>query len=396
MIRMHSRAPWRHAIALGAAALLAAGCGDKPTEEKKVAGKPALTVTTVRPAQAMLPVMLAANGNLAAWQEASVGAEAGGLRIAEVLVNVGDRVKKGQVLARFTAATLQAEASQARASLAEAEANAAEAANNADRARSLRTTGALSASQINQYLTAEKTAQARVEAARALLNAQQVRLTQSEVHAPDDGVISARNATVGAVVGNGTELFRLIRKGRLEWRAEVTSTELGRITPGTMAIVTAASGARLEGRVRMIAPTVDPQSRTALVYVDVKPLPGPASGSARAGMFARGEFDLGALPTLTIPQQAVVVREGFNYVFRVNPDARVSQVKIQTGRIAGDRVEVQAGVTPADRIVASGGGFLNDGDLVRLADGPEAAGAGARPASAPAAAASAAASTAKK
>lgn len=396
MIRMHSRAPWRHAIALGAAALLAAGCGDKPAEEKKAAGKPALTVTTVRPTQAMLPVMLAANGNLAAWQEASVGAEAGGLRIAEVLVNVGDRVRKGQVLARFTAATLQAEASQARASLAEAEANAAEAANNADRARSLRTTGALSASQINQYLTAEKTAQARVEAARALLNAQQVRLTQSEVHAPDDGVISARNATVGAVVGNGAELFRLIRKGRLEWRAEVTSTELGRITPGTMAIVTAASGARLEGRVRMIAPTVDAQSRTALVYVDVKPLPGPASGSARAGMFARGEFDLGALPTLTIPQQAVVVREGFNYVFRVNPDARVSQVKIQTGRIAGDRVEVQSGVTPADRIVASGGGFLNDGDLVRLADGPEAAGAGARPASAPAAAASAAASAAKK
>jgi RND family efflux transporter MFP subunit len=357
---------FRFASVLALAVVLAA-CGDKPDEKKAaVPAKPALTVSTTTPQQGMLPVTLAANGNLAAWQEASVGAEAGGLRIAEVLVNVGDRVKRGQVLARFSASTLRAESAQAQASLAEAEANAAEAANNAQRARSLQQTGALSASQINQYLTAEKTAQARVEAARALLNAQQVRLTQSEVHAPDDGIISARNATVGAVVANGAELFRLIRQGRLEWRAEVTASELGRITTGTSAIVTAASGARLGGRVRMIGPTVDPQTRTALVYVDVTPLPGPAAGSARAGMFARGEFELGAQPTLTVPQQAVVIREGFSYVFRVNPDNRVSQVKVELGRMAGDRLEVKGGLAPDARIVASGGGFINDGDLVRV------------------------------
>ena len=131
----------------------------------------------------------------------------------------------------------------------------------------------------------------------------------------------------------------------------------------------------------MIGPTVDPQSRLALVYVDVSPLPGPASGSARAGMFARGEFDLGAQPALTLPQQAVVVREGFSYVFRVNPDNRVNQVKVQIGRIAEDRLQVLSGVTADMRVVASGGGFLNDGDLVR---GVEAsAQTAARPASAP-------------
>ncbi len=357
----------RRCVALLAAASLLAACGDKPAEPKQTVAKPALTVTTVTPQQGLLALKLAANGNLAAWQEASVGAEAAGLRITEVLVNVGDQVRQGQVLARFAADTLRAEAAQAQASVAEAEANAAEAANNAQRARSLQTTGAMSASQINQYLTAETTARARVEAARALLNAQQVRLGQTTVRAPDDGVISARMATEGSVVGSGAELFRLIRKGRLEWRAEVTSAELGRLTVGTTAIVTAASGARLEGRVRMIGPTVDPQNRTALVYVDVRPLPGPAAGSARAGMFARGEFDLGAVPALTIPQAAVVVREGFNYAYRVQPDNRVNQVKIQVGRIVGDRVEVQSGLGPTDRVVASGGGFLNDGDLVRLA-----------------------------
>ncbi|HEY8360913.1 MAG TPA: biotin/lipoyl-binding protein, partial [Ramlibacter sp.] len=140
--------------AVPAFVLLLAACGGDAKPEAKAAGKPALTVTTTSAVQAMLPVTLAANGNLAAWQEASVGAEANGLRIAEVLVNVGDRVRAGQPLARFASDTLRAEAAQARASLAEAEANAGEAANNAQRARTLQQTGAMSASQINQYITA--------------------------------------------------------------------------------------------------------------------------------------------------------------------------------------------------------------------------------------------------
>ena len=364
-----------------AVATLAMQAGSSRAAEEKKSVKPALTVTTTVPQRVSLPVRLAANGNIAAWQEASVGTESGGLRLTEVRVNVGDRVAKGQVLATFASDTLGAEAAQARASLGEAEANAANAVADAERARSLQATGALSASQINQYLTAEKTARARVEAARALFNAQQVRLGQTQVRAPDSGIISARLATVGAVVGNGAELFRLIRQGRLEWRAEVTATELGRITTGTTATVTAASGARLAGRVRVIGPTVDPQTRSALVYVDLTPLPGPASGSARAGMFARGEFDLGAVPALTVPQPAIVVRDGFSYVYRVNPDNRVSQLKVQTGRFEGGRVEIVSGLPADARIVASGAGFLNDGDLVRLADAP------ARPATAAASAA---------
>jgi RND family efflux transporter MFP subunit len=341
--------------------------------------RPALTVTTVQPQRESLPTTLAANGNIVAWQEASVGAEAAGLRLTQVRANVGDRVRQGQVLAVLSGDTVQADLAQSRAALAEAEAAAAEAANNAQRARTLQGTGALSASQINQYLTAEQTARARVEAARAQLQAQRVRLAQTTVNAPDSGIISSRTATVGAVVAPGTELFRLIRQGRLEWRAEVTSSELGRLTVGTRALVTAASGARLEGRVRMIGPTVDPQTRAALVYVDVKPLPGMAA-SARAGMFARGEFDLGAAPALTVPQQAVVVRDGFSYVYRVNPDHRVTQVKVQTGRMAGDRVAIVEGLAPEARIVAAGAGFLNDGDLVRVAEQP------ATPALAPASA----------
>ena len=336
-------------------------------DDKKAAQpKPALTVTTVVPQQGQLGIKLSANGNITAWQEASIGSEAVGLRLAEVRANVGDVVKTGQVLATFAAESVLADVAQAKASLMEAEANALDAAGNAERARTLQTSGALSAQQINQYLTAEQTAKARVESAKAMLTVQQQRLKHTQVLAPDSGIISARAATLGAVPGNGMELFRLIRQGRLEWRAEVTSAELGRITAGTLATITAANGAQIKGKVRMVAPTVDPQTRAALVYVDLPATPNTAS-SVKSGMYARGEFELGSTAALTVPQTAVLIRDGFSYVYIVGADNRVTQTKVQTGRRAGDRVEV-AGVTADAKLVASGGGFLNTGDLVRLAD----------------------------
>ena len=356
-------------VAAGAYLLLAPSGDRKP--EAAAAPKPALTVTAAQPEQTRLPIRLSANGNIVAWQEAIIGSESSGLRLTQVLVNVGDTVKAGQVLARFSGDSVLADVAQARASLVEAQATAADAAANAARARTLQNSGALSTQQINQYNTSEQTAKARVAAAQAVLDAQQVRGNNTQVLAPDNGVISARNATVGGVVASGAELFRLIRGGRLEWRAEVTSTELGRITTGTTATVLAASGAELKGRVRMIAPTVDPQTRSALVYVDLPSALGKAS-PAKAGMFARGEFDLGASSALTVPQPAVVVRDGFNYLFRLGTDNRVSQIKVQTGRLAGDRVEITSGLAPDARIVVNGAGFLNDGDLVRVAEITEA------------------------
>ena len=324
--------------------------------------KPALTVSTTQPTASTLPLTLAANGSVVAWQEAIIGAEATGLRLLEVRANVGDVVRRGQLLARFSPAAPQAEVAQARANVLEAEATAAEAAANADRARSLQSTGALSASQINQYVTLEKTAQAKVAALRSALNSQQLRLGFAQVLAPDDGVISARTATVGAVVGNGAELFRMIRQGRLEWRAEVTSNELGRITVGMPARITLPGGQSTSGTVRMVAPTVDLQTRTGLVYVDL-----PKAGTAaKAGMFAKGEFSFGSSNALTVPQQAVVVRDGFSYIFQLGADQRVVQRKVQVGRRVGERIEVM-GVAPEAVLVASGAGFLNDGDLVKVA-----------------------------
>jgi RND family efflux transporter MFP subunit len=358
--------------------------GKSEQQSKQQTQVPALTVTVAQPSNAQLPITLVANGNIAAWQEAIIGSESNGLQLTEVLVNVGDKVHRGQVLAKFAVATTQAEVMQARANLMEAEANAADAKNNAQRAQTLSNTGALSTQQINQYLTTAQTAQAKVEAARASLQAQEVRLQQTRVLAPDDGVISARSATVGAVVGAGTELFRMIRKGRLEWRAEVTSSELGRIKIGTPASVIATNGTRIEGRVRMIAPTVDLQNRTALVYVDL-PQAAPGVSPARAGMFASGEFELGMSDALLVPQQAVVVRDGFSYVFRLQPDHHITRIKIEAGRRVKDMIEVVSGIDGKAQLVASGTGFLNDGDLVKVVATPAAVEQTTAPAAAPAA-----------
>ena len=342
-------------------ALVYSGASRAADEPRAGQTRPAMTVTTAQPQRTPVPLRLAANGNVAAWQEAIIGAESNGLRLTDVRVNVGDMVKAGQVLATFSAETVQADVEQVRASLLEAQAHAAEAAANADRARSLQATGALSQQQIQQFTTAEQTAKARVEAAQAALKAQQLRLKYTQVVAPDSGVISARTATVGAVVGAGTELFRMVRKGRLEWRAEVTSTELRRIAAGARVNVTAASGATAEGTVRTIAPTVDPQTRNALVYVDL-----PQNTDFRAGMFARGEFALGSSDALTVPQEAMVVRDGFSYVFVVGDDQRVQMRKVQTGRRVADRVEVLSGLDATAPVAVRGAGFLNDGDLVRV------------------------------
>jgi len=341
----------------------------KPVAE----AKPALTVSVVQAHSSTLPLKLAANGSLAAWQEASVGSEAGGLRVQELLVGVGDSVKRGQLLASFAAESVQADVALSRATLAEAQANAAEALANAERARAVQGTGAISAQQVSQYLTQEQTAHARVALAQAQLDAQLLRLKHTQLLAPDDGIISARTASVGAVVGAGSEMFKLIRQGRLEWRGEVTSAELGQVKAGASVLVTAAGGAQARGRVRMVAPTVDAATRNGLVYVDLLPAASGTAGSLKPGMFARGEFDLGSSGALTVPQTAVVVRDGFSYVFRVGADSKVTQLKVQVGRGLGNQVEVLAGVKPDERIVASGGGFLSDGDKVRVVDGAPAA-----------------------
>ena len=356
------------AVAAACGLLGLAGAGSAQDKGgAKPAGKPALTVTTITPQRIDMALNVQATGSLAAWQEAIIGAESGGLRVAEVRANVGDTVTRGQVLAVFAPETVEADLAQARAGLAEAEATLADARANAARAKEVEASGALSQQQVAQLLTAAKTAEARLLSMRAQVTAQELRLKHTAVHAPDEGSISARTVTLGAVLPQGQELFRLIRGDRLEWRAEVTSSEVARIRPGQAVTIVSATGATATGRVRVIAPTVDPQTRNALVYVDV-PAAAVRGGGFKAGMFARGEISIGSASALTLPLAAVSLRDGFSYVFVLGAGDRVSQVKVQIGRRSGERVEVIGTLKGTERVVATGAAFLAEGDLVRVVE----------------------------
>jgi len=354
----------------------------EPAASAAAAGRPALTVTVVAPQKQDWPLQLQGSGGIAAWQEVVVASEVGGWRIVEVAAQVGDVVKRGQLLARLSTDMINAEIAQTRAAITEARAVLAEATANADRARELKRRGVYSRQQTQQILTAEETAKARLASLEARGKSDQLRLAQTRIVASDDGVISARNALEGAIAQPGQEMFRLIRRGRLEWRAELSAADLSRVKPGMAASLTTPGGQTVAGKVRMVAPTVDAATRNGQVMVDLA-----ASADAKPGMFARGTIDLGTTTGWTLPQSAVVLRDGYSSVMRVGADARVSQLKVVLGRRSGDRVEIASGLPSDARVVANGGGFLADGDLVKVVEAASPAAQSARPAASAATAA---------
>lgn len=322
---------------------------------------PSLTVTTISLKRASVPLHIPAVGNIMAWQEAIIGSETNGLRLAEVKVNVGDWVKRGQTLAVFVSEIVEADLDESEAAYSEAQALFTEAESNANRARVLNATGALSNQQIEKLLITEKTARARLNALKAVAQKQRIRLAQTKVLAPDDGVISSRTATIGTVLSPGQELFRLIRQNRLEWRADVASQDTSQLSIGQVALVTPNGGKPIKGKLRVIGPQADSISRNVTVYVDI-----PSSANVRAGMFARGEFQIGTSQVLTLPITTVQHRNGANYVFCVDQNFKVTQKAISVGRRFGELFEVVSGIDSTAVVVEAGGAFLNDGDQVKV------------------------------
>ena len=316
----------------------------------------ALTVTSARSHQAVWPVTIKASGTIAAWEEASIGTQIGGYQLVDVRVNVGDTVKKGQVLARFDRSLLLADQDQLQAS-------ADQAAANRDRALKLKSSGAMSDQDVLQSVTQSKTADAQLAAKR-------LQLRYADVVAPDDGVISARTATLGAVIPIGQELFRMIRQGRLEWRGELTPAQLSQMAVGQPISLTLPDGSTARASVRQLAPALAAESRLGIVYADLAP-----DSGARAGMYVDGQIVLQESPALVVPVESVIIRDGRSYVVKVDGATRTPGVTlqpVQVGRRMAREVEVVTGVKLGDQVVVRGAGFLNDGDTVTLAATPDA------------------------
>ncbi|HEX4843920.1 MAG TPA: efflux RND transporter periplasmic adaptor subunit [Limnobacter sp.] len=347
------------------ALLVACSPSSSPEESSSDApqGKPSLSVQMVEAQIRTWPVALTVNGSVAPWQEAVIGSQLSGIPIAQLLAQTGDAVKKGQLLAQFDQAPVLADLAQAKGAVAEAQAVHEQARFNAELIRGLENTGAVSAQERNQILAAEKSALARLQSAKAAQTQQEIRLTNTRVVALDDGVISARNATLGAVPNPGEPLFRLVRQQRLEWRAEVTAEELVQLRVGMPVRIQHGEGT-VQGKVRALGPAVDAQSRIGLVYVD---LPGAYGQGLRPGMFVRGQFVLAEQEALLVPQSAVVERDGFTYVFVLQAGSnQVQRIKVKVDRSTGEWVRVLEGLQAGQAVVKTGVAFLADGDLVKV------------------------------
>lgn len=347
-------------VALGLVVWRILSGGTESSEDARTAS--ALTVQVVAPQTQTWPQTVVASGPLTAWQEVVVSPETGGLRIAELLVDVGAKVERGQLLARLADDSVRMDLRKQEAAVAQAAVSLDQAASDLKRARVVEDSGALSEQQFEEYRVAEAKARASLSSARAELDAINLELKQTRIVAPDDGYVSSKSAVLGNVVNAGAELFRLVRKSRVEWRPELDASQLSLVQTGQSVGVVLPSGAQVLGEVREVGPTLSEKTGRATVYVSL-----PTDNAARPGMFANGEIALESKSAVTLPQSSIVSRDGRSYIFLVDAQDKVSGRVVTTGRRQGDRIEILTPIDGKARVVASGGAFLSENAQVTVA-----------------------------
>lgn len=361
------------AVLTVALALAGCGAGDKAAKEaeSKAGGGSSQTVTVAAAVLENLPRTVTASGTISAWEEVPVGAETGGLTATGVYVDEGTYVRQGQRLVQMNDALLRAQLRQQQAALETARANAARDQAALGRAQELKERGFLSQASLDTALANQRASSANVSAAEASLSETRTRLSQAAIKAPVSGLVISRSVTRGQIISPGSELFRIVRDGRLELDAQVPETELALVRSGQTAVVSSDQVGETTGRVRIVTPEVNPQTRLGIARITL------TGGGFRPGMFARARIDVGTQPAVTVPTAAVLYRENRAGVFLLDGEgrARFRPVTILT---RGEQRTAVTGVEAGARIIVSGAGFLGEGDRVRVAPAT-------RPAAAPAA-----------
>jgi RND family efflux transporter MFP subunit len=349
-------------VAAALASLLSA-CTRQEGDASSGAGarEAVMTVTAAPLERVELKRTISMTGSVFAWQDVIIAPEVGGYRVAEVFVDVGDRVTKGQRLVALSKALLEAEVATKQAMLSQRQAELANAQSALERGKSLSAMNVLSEADLDRLTAEQLGSRSRLESARADLDTSQLRLKFTDVIAPDDGIITSRTVTVGQIAQAGNEMLRLLRNGRIEWRGEAPETRLADLAAGQVVKVMTADGTPFDGTIRVVSPTIAAGNRTALVYVDL-----PPDERLRPGMFARGEIEIGTGPAYTVPLESIVSTDGYSYVFVLGPGDTVARRRIETGAVNEGSIEVLGGLESGEMIVIKGAGFLKDGDLVSV------------------------------
>lgn len=325
---------------------------------------PVLMVSTAYPQMEQVKQIIEANGLIEAWQETIISSQISGLTISNVYVNTGDNVKKGQVLARLSSEQVNSEILNQKAAVDEALANLEQAKAEAGQGKSLAVVGAISNQELFQYETKLKTAVAKVNAAKATLEIQKLKLNYTVITAPDDGRISARTATSGSVIQTGGEMFRIIKGHKLQWAAEVSLQDMEQLKPGQLALIQLVNKSEIQGVVREVSPVLSANTKNVVVYVDL-----PLNSSLKIGENVLGRIYAGDSKSFVIPFKAIVNNDGYNYVMVVSQEKRVHKTKVTLGNIYESMVEVSHGLQINNLVVTEGASFLDESDFVSIAKG---------------------------
>lgn len=353
---------------------------------------PSMSVIVAPVDSTLIARRLNVTGTVAAQDLIAVLPQTTGLQIRQILVDEGDFVKAGQVMAVLDNSVLQAEIGQAKAevesksavvkqrqaALAQARATLAEAQRTLERNQQLASAGAISRQELDTRTTAVATAKEALRVAGASINSAeadvrssyarlqqlQTQLGQTSVRAPAAGIVAQKNLEVGNVTGT-QQLFSIIQNGKLELQAQVPAVQLPQIRIGANAQITydADPRVRLQGKVKEIAPLVNEQNRQATVKISI-----PSTSLLRPGMFARAAINTTTVPGIAIPAKAVVPQpDGTSTVFLLKNRDTVQAQPVEVGEIlSAGRVEIKKGLKEGDRVVVTGAGYLKDGDRIKI------------------------------
>jgi HlyD family secretion protein len=336
-----------------------------PAEEPK--GEPPPVVSVISPGIHSVAARVTFTGAIAARYDIPITAEGEGGRITAVLVEAGDKVKRGQVLARVDQSVLRPQVARLVASLEEARAQAALSAAEFERAQGVSAAGALSKEEIERRRAASVTDEARVKVAAAQLAEAEARLGRSEVRAPEDGLVLTRTAEVGQNASPGGEpLFRLARGAEIEMRGQIAEQDLATLaTNQTASVYVTGIPEPFTGTVRLLGSVIDPATRLGEIRISL-----PANPALRPGAFARGEVVVSRAQRAVLPQTAVLSDAEGTYVYVVNNEQKVERHAVTVGNTVPEGLVISSGLEGTERVITTAGGFLRPGEVVEAMSAP--------------------------
>jgi RND family efflux transporter MFP subunit len=326
------------------------------------ASDPAPVVTVIQPGVTGVQRAVSGTGSLAARVDMPVGVAGEGGRVTAVLVQPGDWVKAGQVLATVDRSVQVQTAASLSAQIAVAQADEKLAQANLDRAKQLVANGFISKSDIDTLTSTRDSALAKVHVAEAQLAEQRATNGRLDIRAPAAGLVLTRQVEPGQIVSSGSgTLFRMAKDGEMELKAQLSQSDLSHVPVGASAQITpVGSSQSYAGHVWQVEPVIDPQSRQGVARIAV-----PYTDALRPGGFAAATIEAGTTQAPQLPNSALLSDDNGNFVYVIKPDNTVERRNIRLGIVSDTGAAIASGLTGQERVVLSAGAFLNPGQKVK-------------------------------